>query len=157
MHVFLGAGSLADKDNQVKMIVDQFIKHKQSQNTIIILTGAYSESLKTPLVIIWPGKQAGPISKLTTHYDVIPSVMLEDWKCKNSPSDFSFGKNIFSKGETDKLVAGSYKDLKIVDTTAGTITSIHPKHGVQVSGNNKRDIFAILDALKNLTTFYKKQ
>jgi len=157
MHVFLGAGSLADKDNQVKMIVDQFIKHKQSSNTIIILTGAYSESLKTPLVIIWPGKQPGSISKLTTHYDVLPSLMLEDWKCKNPPSDFSFGKNIFSKDETDKYVAGTYKDLKIVDITAGTVTSISPKHGVEVSGNDKRDVSAILDALQNLTTFYKKR
>ena len=118
--------------------------------------------MKTPLVVIWPDKKHAIISKLTSHYDVFPSIMLEDWKCKNRASDLSFGKNMFSKDVSEVHVAGNYNNLKIVDAKAQTITSISYYEGVAVRSlgsmtleNDKRDIVNIMAVLKDLTTFYK--
>jgi membrane-anchored protein YejM (alkaline phosphatase superfamily) len=162
MHVFLDGGTLTDKDNQVKTIIDLFIQHGQIKNTIVVLTGAYSDEMKTPLVVIWPGKQPATITKLTSHYDVLPSIMIEDWKCKNPASEFSFGKNVFSKDETEKHVAGNYKTMKIMDTKAQTITTIDQFNGLEVRGletmsleNDKRSVPSILEVLQKLTSFYR--
>lgn len=162
MQVFLEGGTITGKDMQVKTIIDQYIQHEQIENTIIVLTGSHSVQTKTPLIVIWPGKKAATISQLTTHYDVVPSIMSEDWKCKNKVSEYSFGKNIFSKHETEIHVAGNYDMLKILNTKDETLTSLNQSKGIEVRdlgsmsvNNEKRDISAILNVLKSLTVFYK--
>lgn len=164
MHVFLDGGTLTDKDNQVKTIIDLFIQHGQIENTIIVLTGAYSDEMKTPLLVIWPGKPPGTVTKLTSHYDVLPSIMIEGWKCKNPASEFSFGKNFFSNEETEKHIAGNYRTMKILDTKDQTLTTIDQFNGLEVRNlggmtleNDKRDVVSILEVLKKLTSFYRPQ
>ncbi len=164
MQVFLEGGTITDKDAQVKTIIDQFIQHKKIENTIIVLTGSHSvqAQIKTPLIVIWPGKKADTISKLTNHYDLIPSLMSEDWKCKNKVSEYSFGKNIFSKNETEIHVAGNYDMLQILNIKDDTLTIVDQNKGVEVRelgsmsvNHERRDITTILDVLKSLTVFYK--
>ena len=162
MQLFVEGGSITEKDSKIKAVIELLIHHQQIKNTIIIITGASSDQVKTPLVVIWPDKKHAIISKLTSHYDVFPSIMLEDWKCKNRASDLSFGKNMFSKDVSEVHVAGNYNNLKIVDAKAQTITSISYYEGVAVRSlgsmtleNDKRDIVNIMAVLKDLTTFYK--
>jgi membrane-anchored protein YejM (alkaline phosphatase superfamily) len=157
MHVFLEGGTLTDKDAQVKRIMDLFFKHRQIKDTIIILTGAYSDQLKTPFIMIWPGKKPATISKLTSHYDILPSIMLEDWKCKNRASDFSLGKNFFSKEETDQFVAANDRTIKILDTKNETMTTIEPYQCSVKVENGKRDVVSIMNSLNRLTRFYQRQ
>ena len=157
MHVFLEGGTLTDKDAQVKRIIDLFLKYRQIKDTIIVLTGAYSDQLKTPFIMIWPGKKPATISKLTSHYDILPSIMLEDWKCKNRASDFSLGKNLFSKEETEQFVAANDRTIKILDAKNETITTIEPYQGSVTVENGKRDVVSIMNSLNMLTRFYQRQ
>lgn len=163
MQVYLGTESLADKDNNAKTVIDLFIKHKLVNNTIIIITGAYADQMKTPLVVIWPGKGRGENSTLTSHYDLLPTIMKEDWKCKNPVSDFSLGHNLFGTKTVEQHVAGDYRQMKIVDLKAQTITSIHQSEGLEVRDlntmqieNEKKNTSMILNQLEKLTKFYKR-
>jgi membrane-anchored protein YejM (alkaline phosphatase superfamily) len=162
MHVSLNGGTLAEKDNQVKSVIDLFIKQRQIQNTIVVLTAAYSDDMKTPLLVIWPGKASETVAKLTSHYDVLPSIMMEDWKCKRPVEEYSFGKNIFSTAETEMHIAGNYRTMKILDTKEQTLTTLDQYNGVEVRSlgsmnveNDKRNIVSILEALHKLTSFYR--
>jgi membrane-anchored protein YejM (alkaline phosphatase superfamily) len=162
MQLFVEGGTITEKDSKIKTVIELLIHHQQIENTIIIITGASTDQVKTPLVVIWPNKKHDTISKLTSHYDIFPSIILEDWKCKNRASDLSFGRNMFSKDVAEVHVAGNYNNLNIVDTKAQTITSISYYEGVEVRSlgsmnleNDKRDIVNIMAVLKDLTTFYK--
>ena len=88
--------------------------------------------------------------------------MSEDWKCKNKVSEYSFGKNIFSKNETEIHVAGNYDMLQILNKKDDTLTIVDQNKGVEVRelgsmsvNHERRDITTILDVLKSLTVFYK--
>lgn len=163
MQVYLGSESLTDKDNNAKTVVDLFIKHKLVNNTIIIITAAYADQMKTPLVVIWPGQVRGEVSKLTSHYDLMPSIMKEDWKCKNPVSDYSLGHSLFGKTEAQEHVAGDYRQIKIIDLKDQTITSIDQTQGLEVRDlntmqieNEKKNTSMILNQLEKLTRFYKR-
>ena len=163
MNVFLGSGTLTEKDIQVKIIIDLFTKHKQINNTIVILTAAFSDEIKTPLIMIRPDIRPDRISKLTSHYDVLPSIMIEDWKCKNVASEIGFGKNIFSPQKSEIHVAGNKQNLKILDFKAQAVTTIDyqqrmevKKLGSTTSLDNKGDMVSILNVLQKLTSFYKQ-
>lgn len=163
MQVFLGSENLADKDNNVKTVVDLFIKHKLVNNTIIVITGTHADQLKTPMVVIWPNRERGETTELTSHYDILATVMKEDWKCKNPVTDFSLGRNFFDKKPSEQLIAGDYKNLNIVNLKDQTMTTIAESEGVVVRDLNslqieegKKDTAMILEQLQKMTKFYKR-
>lgn len=163
MSIYLDGGTVSEKDLQVKTVVDQFIKHKLIENTIVILTGAYGD-MKTPLIVIWPDKEPGVVTKLTSHYDVIATIMKDDFRCKNKIQELSQGKNLFAPEANELHVAGDYSRLKILNLKTQTMTSIDSAFGLDVRDmntmseeNDKRDIESILNALKGITTFYRRQ
>ena len=155
MHVYLAGGSLSEKDSQVKEILGLMVKHKQTQNTIIIVTSAKSEKLVTPLMIVWPGKRPAVVSRFTSHYDVLPTIMLEDWRCKNKISDYSFGHNLLSNEETSQFVAGNYEYLVIMDPKDKIKTVIDHSFKLQFEGPKRPEMSSILKALSKATQFYR--
>jgi membrane-anchored protein YejM (alkaline phosphatase superfamily) len=163
MQVYLGSESLTDKDNNAKTVIDLFIKHKLVKNTIIIITAAYADQMKTPLVVIWPGQGRGEVSTLTSHYDLLTTVMKEDWRCKNPVTDYSLGNSLFGASAAQEHVAGDYREIKIVDLNDQTITAIGQTSGLEVRDlnsmqieNEKKNTPMILNQLEKLTRFYKR-
>ena len=162
MSVYLDSGSITEKDLQIKTIVDLFIKHKLIENTIVVLTGAFGD-LKTPLIVIWPGRAPEQVQNLTSHYDVLPTIMKEDWRCKNKLSEYSFGKSLFATEPADVHIAGDYSLLKILNNKNQTITTIENSTDLNVRDmssmelhNEKLDKEATLNALKDITLFYRR-
>lgn len=162
MSVYLENGSVTEKDAQIKTVVDLFIKHKLIKNTIVIITGAYGDQVKTPMIMIWPDREHEEIQAMTTHYDVVPTIMKENWKCKNPSDDYSIGRNLFSDSEFAIHIAGDYSRFKVVDPTAQTIAIIDETDGVDVRDINtmqpKTDYSAedILIQLQRITSFYRR-
>lgn len=157
MHVYLGSEGIADKDRIVNDIVSAFIKHKLVGNTIMMITGASSSELKTPLIVISPEGQRETIQKMTSHYDVLPTLMREEWRCKTSTDKFSFGQNLYAKNETEFHVAGNDQQLMIFDVKKEAMTSIKNGSEVNVTGADAVDITFTLDVLNKLTRFYKSR
>lgn len=62
--------------------------------------GNFSEyQVKVPLVIHWPNQTTKQISTITSHEDVIPTLLKEGLSCENATSDYSTGYSLFN----DKL------------------------------------------------------
>jgi len=162
--VYLSGGSLNEKDLKVKKIISLFSKYKLLQNTIIAITGAKGneKNLRTPMILIWPGQEAAVIEKTTSHYDILPTIMGQNWGCKNPTIDYSFGVNIFSKDLMLQHPVGTYKSLQILDFNKHLITTIDEEKGFNVFGLdsnqevNKVDFTALLKTLEKLTLFYQR-
>ncbi len=96
-------------------------------NTIVILLGDHGEEfndnkqnywghasafsdyqLMTPLIIRWPGQHARRFAQMTTHYDVVPTLMQAVLGVNNPSIDYSVGKSLFDPVDPDFLLLGSY-------------------------------------------------
>lgn len=156
MQVFLASGDLTFKDSQVKVILESLVKSKLMNDTIVIITGAYSKSEKTPLLILWPGRKASEVTKVTTHYDVLPTIMEEDWKCKTPMNKFSFGINLFSPEERVSIIQGNYQHLELLNLKNQTTSVIEPKYSFVVKDGAANDEAEfLLKTLKAMTKFYR--
>ncbi|MBD2799858.1 DUF3413 domain-containing protein [Xenorhabdus sp. M] len=75
------------------------------------------EQLHVPLLIHWPGTPAQTIDKLTSHQDVMTTLMRRLLHVKNSPEDYSQGEDLFKpQRENPWLITGD--DGALVITTA---------------------------------------
>jgi membrane-anchored protein YejM (alkaline phosphatase superfamily) len=162
MQVFLGIGDLTFKDAQVKVILESLVKSKLMSETIVIITGAYSKTENTPLLIIWPGRKAAEVTKVTTHYDVLPTIMQEDWKCKTPMNKYSFGVNLFSTEERISIIQGNYQHLELLNLKNQTNSVIDPLYGFVVKEvGTQNDVASdeaefVLSSLKEMTKFYRR-
>jgi len=83
---------------------------------------AYSEyQLHTPLLVHWPGRPPGRVTRRTSHNDIAPTLMTELFGCANPPSDYSSGQSLFSNAEWSWLVAASYSDFAVVEPDRVTV------------------------------------
>jgi membrane-anchored protein YejM (alkaline phosphatase superfamily) len=87
-------------------------------NTVIIITSDHGQEfndlkqnywghnsnfseyqVRVPLVIHWPGKPSSKIDKITSHEDIIPSLLTEGFGCQNKVSDYNTGFSLFNKND----------------------------------------------------------
>jgi len=166
---FDGNSTAVERDSFIQSLANALHTGKLVDSTIVILTGTHGKnnlsikSLNVPLVVIWPDRDPGIIEKVTSHYDIIPTLMKEEWKCKNKLSDFSFGQSLFGKEERSILIAGDYQELGIIDYDQRTITTIGEFAGLQVKDFNlrpyprdKMNDEKILNTLEELTFFFRR-
>ncbi len=89
-----------------------------SDNTIVIVTGDHGEEfldygnfghsgdlneaqVKVPMIIRWPGKAPGRVSYVTSHHDIVPTLM--HWRGVVSPEAYySNGKDLFGDRQNAK-------------------------------------------------------
>jgi membrane-anchored protein YejM (alkaline phosphatase superfamily) len=86
------------------------------QNTIVIVTSDHGQEFNelkqnywghnsnfasyqvgVPLVIHWPGKDAEEIDHLTSHQDIVPTILREAFNCSNDVTDYSAGLSLFDE------------------------------------------------------------
>jgi membrane-anchored protein YejM (alkaline phosphatase superfamily) len=120
------------------------------ENTIVVLTGDhgqevnetktnawghnsnYSEfQIKVPLFILWPGRKTEHFGHLTTHFDIVPTLMREVLGVQNPLSDYSSGKVLFDSAKRDGFVMASYSSTAILHD--GSV-QVLKKYGI---GENK--------------------
>ncbi len=85
-------------------------------NTVIIITSDHGQEfndlkknywghnsnfskyqVRVPLIIHWPEKPARQIDKITSHEDIVPSLLTEGFNCQNKISDYSTGFSLFDE------------------------------------------------------------
>ena len=90
-------------------------KQNMLDNTIVILTGDHGEEfndnhkdywghtsnfsnvqLQTPLIVHWPRKQTQHFRYMTSHYDIVPTLIHEALGYTNPTSDYALGQSLFS-------------------------------------------------------------
>ncbi|AOM40571.1 LPS biosynthesis-modulating metalloenzyme YejM [Xenorhabdus hominickii] len=79
------------------------------------------DELHVPLIIHWPGTPAQIIDKLTSHQDVMTTLMQRLLHVSNSPEDYSQGEDLFNaQRENPWLITGDNGSL-IVTTIENTV------------------------------------
>lgn len=126
--------SLAYEDTLVARILAALASRPELANTWIVVTGDHAEEfnenglgywghgsnysrwqVQTPLLVKAPRQQRAVIEKrLSTHQDVVPTLMKEALGCDSPIEKFSNGENLFSLSEGRSTVIASYKSTAYV-------------------------------------------
>lgn len=59
--------------------------------------------LRFPLVIHWPGKKPANIEYMTSHLDLVPTLLPEVLGCENPTEDYSVGMSIWKEAGLPEL------------------------------------------------------
>lgn len=127
-------------DSLVGRVLDDLERRKLLESTVVLVTSdhgmefdengqgftghgtAYSRhQLHTPLVLGWPGRPPGRVARRTSHNDVAPTLVAGLFGCANPASDYASGRDLFSEGEWDWLIAASYSEFALIEPDRVTI------------------------------------
>jgi membrane-anchored protein YejM (alkaline phosphatase superfamily) len=151
------------------------------ENTIIVITGDHGQEfddnkknfwghngnfsdaqIRVPLIYYSPDKEPEVCSHLTTHYDVVPTLMHDVFSVQNPASDYCIGKSLFDKSKREFHLVDSYIALGIVDTF-GTITNVYYDGKYEIVDKNLNELHDVdfnaglyEKVLEQISSFYVK-
>lgn len=127
-------------DSLVGRVLDDLRRRKLLDHTVVIVTSdhgmefnetgqgfwghatAFSElQLHTPLLVHWPGRSKGRVTRRTSHNDLAPTLVSSVFGCSNPPSDYSSGHSLFSVAQWDWLIAAGHHDHALLEPDRVTI------------------------------------
>lgn len=101
-------------DRLLGLVYEKLAEKNLLSNTVVIITSDHGQEFndlkqnywghnsnfsafqtKVPLIIHWPQKQPEQIASVTSHEDIVPSLLSEGLNCKNNISDYSTGYSLF--------------------------------------------------------------
>ncbi|HWR83461.1 MAG TPA: DUF3413 domain-containing protein, partial [Candidatus Deferrimicrobium sp.] len=101
--------------------------------------GNYSRAqLSVPLVIRWPGMTPAVFTHWTSHYDIVPTLMQEQFHCHNAIEDFSIGRSLFDTTQRQWLIVGSHDNFGIIEPDR--ITSIYFDRSFDITDRHLNEI-----------------
>lgn len=126
--------SLAYEDSLVARILAALASRPELANTWIVVTGDHAEEfnenglgywghggnysrwqVQTPLLVKAPRQTQGAVEpRLSTHQDVVPTLMKSALGCDSPLENFSNGQNLFALPEGRSTVVASYKSTAYV-------------------------------------------
>lgn len=115
--------------------------------------------MHTPLVLRWPGRSPGHVTRRTSHFDVAPTLLGGLFGCTNPPFDYASGHSLLDDQSWDWLVAVSYSEFAVLEPHQVTI--VYPSgyeirdRSYQFTRNPTPPRDALLGALKEMSRFYR--
>lgn len=123
-------------DAKISEVVEGLHVRGLTGNTIVIITGTNGKSIphemKVPMLIIWPGKSPKKWTHRTSHYDLIPTLMREEWGCSNDFSKYSDGKLLFDEQPMEWHLIGNEHEHEIIDFKNELLITVNPLKGYNV-------------------------
>lgn len=168
-------------DGLVGQIFDTLKRMQLMQNTIVIITGDHSEEFNdngtgfwghngnftpaqthVPMIVYWPGRSSPMhFSHITSHYDVIPSLMKVLFRVKNPTDDYAIGYPLWDESKRNYILIGSYSHMALFEPANHLITTIARMgvyHITDDKGRNRSDlsidIDKMIDAFKMMHRYY---
>lgn len=158
-------------DAKVKTIIQALQTSQQLQNSIVIITGTNGASFEkqsstqatinnahVPLIVLWPGENPRPITRMTSHVDIVPTLMEELLGVQTVAKQYSDGQSLFDNSPRPYLLSGDlhkyviYEQDKITQfNNDGQISSIDWQ-GIALN-ENEFDITLLIDVLSKLRRF----
>lgn len=130
-------------DQEIQSLITALKDKGLLDNTLVVITGDHGQEfndnqrnfwehasnfspiqVQTPLVILWPRMRSKRYAHLSSHYDVIPTLMKRILACNNPISDYSIGFGLFNETPRKFILVGSYVNLGIVE--ADRVTVLYP-------------------------------
>lgn len=114
-------------DQEIARILDYLIESKLMDNTIVIITGDHGEEFmehghwghgssfvdeqtRVPMALWVPGTGSGTVDRLTSHLDVVPTLM-PLFGVQNPASDYSLGIDMLGSEQRNFTVAGHWHTM----------------------------------------------
>ncbi|MGF1686249.1 DUF3413 domain-containing protein [Photobacterium japonica] len=146
-------------DEQLITIFDQLVAKGVMDNTIILITanhgtefnetgtnswGAntnYSQyQLKVPMIIHWPGSIASDTDRLTSHLDVVPTLMESMLSATTPTSTYSSGTSLFNNAPKRRwILAGNEDDIVMIQPKLTTVIDKYGNYRVYNQDYKKQD------------------
>lgn len=173
--------ALLSVDNQVNQVIASLKAQHLLDNTVILITGDHGEEfndnhvgfwghasnfthyqVQTPLIVHWPGGAPRIFTKLTSHYDIVPTLMTNLLGCYTTPTAYSVGKLLTNDNEQNYLITSSYINIGILEKNR--ITTIFPTGDFHIDDLNaqplpypKLNLAVIPKAMHDMRRFYKDE
>jgi len=120
-------------DTQIQRVVETLDQQGLTANTLIIITSDHGQEFnetglnywghnsnfskwqtQVPLLLLWPNKSAASYSHLTSHEDLVPSIMQDLLGCSTDIKQYSTGQSLFTTNNHDRsLLMESWTDRAI--------------------------------------------
>ena len=130
-------------DSQYKRVFDYLKDRNLLNSTIVILVGDHGEEfmehgfwghnstfvdeqVRTPLVIYAPKQAAKVVNQLTSHNDIVPTIM-PMLGVTNPHSDYSIGINLFTNETRDHTYIADWDKLAYVDKDVKIVQPVNGK------------------------------
>lgn len=165
-------------DEQLITIFDELVKKKMMDNTIVIITanhgtefnetgtnswGAnsnYSQyQLKVPMIIHWPDSVASTTDRLTSHLDIVPTLMESLLSTTTPPSAYSSGTSLFKPASKRRwILAGDEDDIVMIQPKSTIVVDKYGNYRV-FDENYKRQhsvkpkLSALMQAMHEMKRF----
>ena len=157
-------------DKQIKNVISTLRNKQQLDNTIILITGTHGASFEknasieaainnahVPLVVLWPGEKPRVVTHMTSHMDIVPTLMEKLLGSQTAADQYSNGQNLFNEKPRRYLLSGDlnryivYENDKITQfSNDGEIKSINWQGETL---NEEVDITLLIDVLSKLRRF----
>lgn len=171
-----GTPGSAKTNEQINRVMAALQRDNRLQNTIVIVTANYNnqgkaenewldgkrfnrDNMQVPLFIYWPNTPAQQIDKLTSHQDVMTTLMQRLLHVSNPPDDYSQGEDLFSVKRTYPWVITGDNDDVVITTDNATLYmdqngqfNIYDKQGA-IERNEKPDLAELLKIFTELKRF----
>lgn len=143
-------------DSQYKRVFDYLTEKNLLDSTIVILVGDHGEEfmehgfwghnstfvdeqVRTPLVIYAPKQAAAVVDKLTSHSDIVPT-MMPMLGVTNPKDDYSIGLNLFGKETRDHVYIADWDRLAYVDKDVKIVQPVNSKAFFMQKVSTRQDV-----------------
>ena len=167
-------------DRQVGILLEHVRNSGLMDNTVIIITGDHGQEfnenkknywghgsnfsdwqIKVPLIVYHPGIEAGKhFSHITTHYDIVPTLMKHYLGVKNTTTDYSMGYDFYDPTNRYPHVVGDrvnygfvFENMIIRTNHLGSMMVMDKD--LNDLPRNKVDVGELLKAIEKKNMFYK--
>lgn len=108
-------------DTQIKRIIDVMDQQQLTNHTLIVITSDHGQEFNetglnywghngnfsrwqthVPFVLLWPGKSPQNYQHLSSHEDLVPTLMQEIFQCTNTVSSYSTGQSLLDTSNKDR-------------------------------------------------------
>jgi membrane-anchored protein YejM (alkaline phosphatase superfamily) len=165
-------------DGQIHQIIAALEQKAALTNTVVVITSDHGLELndtrtntwgsgsnystyqmQVPLIIAWPGKNPQRVDNLTSHTDIVPTLLSDVLGVRNDAGDYSTGENLFGPKKHDWVLLGGNTQYVIYDLNTATIFNrqgdfnIFTRRTYQAVDDNRPDMAILLQVMKDLTRF----
>ena len=165
-------------DNEIKRIFDALKQKNMLNNTVVVITANHNgnitpheptrwttnnkfnlQQMKVPLWIYWPNTPPQQINKLTSHQDIMTTLMQRLLYVNNAPEDYSQGEDLFTPKRNLPWVLSGDEQVMIINFPNKTLyinqnreVYIFDDEGNKIK-NEKPDLKQLLRAFAESTRF----
>lgn len=163
-------------DQLVGLVITTLQQKQLLDNTIVIITGDHGQEFndnhlgfwehasnfthyqaQTPLIIHWPHEKPKIFTHLTSHFDIVPTLLTQAMGCTTPMKDYCTGKSLFDSTSPEYLIISSYIDFGIIEPDR--ITTIYPTGNFEITDLNAHiipDAKLRMDVMKKVFGDLKK-